>query len=139
AARASLALSPSGTLAHPLRLATAGFGLRSLGPRPEVGDGRELAEGRGQRWHPGTDERGRVGRGHAGPVEHRLQHAERLGAELVEVVVAGGAGAEVHLDDGVGAHGPGDVDEQPDVDAVAPDEREALEQLPASPELTRQR
>ena len=77
--------------------------------------------------------------GHARPVEGGLQHDEGLGAELVEPAVAVHPGAQVELGDGLGAGDLGDVDEHGQVDAVAPHERQLLEQRPAAGVLAGQR
>src|SRR5436190_5347388 len=62
-------------------------------------------------------------------LQSRLHDRHGLRGELVERPVAMRARAEVGLGDDVGAEACRDVDEQRDVDAVALDERELLEQL----------
>src|SRR5207248_7500164 len=64
-----------------------------------------------------------------GSLQDRLQDRRGLWRQLVERPVAVLAGAEVDLGGHVGAELRGDVDEQGDVDAIALDERELLEQL----------
>ena len=111
-------------------------GRQQVGQR---GQRRQLAERPRQRRAPGPDERGRVLVADPRPVERGLQHDERLGAEVVEVAVPVDARAEVDLRHRLHAHQVGDVDEHAGLDAVAPHERQALEQLAAPPVLAGQR
>lgn len=88
----------------------------------------------------GTRQRGReLVRDELGAGERDLEHREGLRAELLEAPVAVATGAEVDLRDRLGAGMLGCVEEQAQVDAVALDERELLEQAATACVLAAQR
>src|SRR4051812_979191 len=109
--------------------------LSRLGPSRDLGVARYVDQ-RGQfgrnhldrveaRTYEGRSARDRASR----PLQDRLQHGGGLRRELVQRTVAMTTGAEVDLGDDVRPELRGDVDQQRDVDAVALDERQLLEQL----------
>ena len=77
--------------------------------------------------------------GDPGPAQPRHQDRHRLGPELLERSVPVVPHVEVDLGDGVEAEVGDEIDQQPDLDAPALDERHRLEQRPPAGVLTRQR
>ena len=81
-----------------------------------------------------------AGRDAAGdPLERGPQHVDRLGAQLVQGPVAVDAFAQVDLGQALGPQALGHVDEQPQLDAVAPGEAELLEDPAVGRRLAGQR
>src|SRR5450759_43172 len=73
------------------------------------------------------------------PLEHRLQYPERHLRERWELLVVMDPDLHVHLGEGAQPELPQDVQQQPALDAVAGEERDALEDLPPAGVLARER